>query len=168
MPSNGPTNLTTPAAEEAAAAEAVAIEEAARTAAAEAEAEAKKAADAAAAELTAAQEEAAALAKAAEEEAAAAAKAAQDEATTAAQTAEEEAAEFLASEKKKGRWKPTAGFIAGRTAPKGRRMGHAGAIISAAGDSAAEKSEIMRSFGLTVAPSAGELGSTVASVLARL
>ena len=44
----------------------------------------------------------------------------------------------------------------------------AGTIISAAGDSAAEKSEIMRSFGLTVAPSAGELGSTVASVLAKL
>lgn len=64
--------------------------------------------------------------------------------------------------------KPVIGYVAGLTAPKGRRMGHAGAIISAAGDSAAEKSEIMRSFGLTVAPSAGELGSTVASVLARL
>jgi len=64
--------------------------------------------------------------------------------------------------------KPVIGYVAGLTAPKGRRMGHAGAIISAAGDSAAEKSEIMRSFGLTVAPSAGELGSTVASVLAKL
>ncbi len=64
--------------------------------------------------------------------------------------------------------KPVVGYVAGLTAPKGRRMGHAGAIISAAGDSAAEKSEIMRSFGLTVAPSAGELGSTVASVLAKL
>ncbi|WP_374335212.1 succinate--CoA ligase subunit alpha [Methyloversatilis sp.] len=63
--------------------------------------------------------------------------------------------------------KPVIGYVAGLTAPKGRRMGHAGAIISAAGDSAAEKSEIMRSFGLTVAPSAGELGSTVASVLAK-
>ncbi|WP_018410276.1 succinate--CoA ligase subunit alpha [Methyloversatilis thermotolerans] len=64
--------------------------------------------------------------------------------------------------------KPVIGYVAGLTAPKGRRMGHAGAIISAAGDTAAEKSEIMRSFGLTVAPSAGELGSTVASVLARM
>ncbi|HEY9194385.1 MAG TPA: succinate--CoA ligase subunit alpha [Methyloversatilis sp.] len=62
--------------------------------------------------------------------------------------------------------KPVVGYVAGLTAPKGRRMGHAGAIISAAGDSAAEKSEIMRSYGLTVAPSAGELGSTVAGVLA--
>lgn len=62
--------------------------------------------------------------------------------------------------------KPVVGYVAGLTAPKGRRMGHAGAIISAAGDSAAEKSEIMRSYGLTVAPSAGELGSTVAAMLA--
>ena len=61
---------------------------------------------------------------------------------------------------------PVVGYVAGLTAPKGRRMGHAGAIISAAGDSAAEKSEIMRSYGLTVAPSAGELGSTVAAMLA--
>lgn len=64
--------------------------------------------------------------------------------------------------------KPVIGYVAGLTAPKGRRMGHAGAIISAAGDSAAEKSEIMRSYGLTVAPSAGELGATVAAVLAKL
>ncbi len=61
--------------------------------------------------------------------------------------------------------KPVIGYVAGMTAPKGRRMGHAGAIISAAGDSAAEKSEIMRSFGLHVAPSASELGATVARVL---
>ncbi len=63
--------------------------------------------------------------------------------------------------------KPVVGYVAGLTAPKGRRMGHAGAIISAAGDSAAEKAEIMRSFGLTVSPSAGELGSTMAGVLSR-
>jgi malate-CoA ligase subunit alpha len=64
--------------------------------------------------------------------------------------------------------KPVAGYVAGLTAPKGRRMGHAGAIISAAGDSAAEKTEIMLAHGLSVAPSAGELGSTVAAMLARL
>jgi len=63
--------------------------------------------------------------------------------------------------------KPVIGYVAGLTAPKGRRMGHAGAIISATGDSAAEKTEIMKSFGLTVAPSACELGSTVAEVLRR-
>jgi len=62
--------------------------------------------------------------------------------------------------------KPVIGYVAGLTAPKGRKMGHAGAIISAVGDSAAEKAEIMKSYGLTVAPSAGELGSTVAGVLA--
>ena len=64
--------------------------------------------------------------------------------------------------------KPVIGFVAGLTAPKGRRMGHAGAIISATGDSAAEKAEIMRSYGLTVAPSPGEFGSTVASVMRKL
>ena len=64
--------------------------------------------------------------------------------------------------------KPVVGFVAGLTAPKGRRMGHAGAIISATGDSAAEKAEIMRSYGLTVAPSPGEFGSTVAQVMRKL
>ena len=64
--------------------------------------------------------------------------------------------------------KPVVGYVAGLTAPKGRRMGHAGAIISAAGDSAAEKSDIMRSYGLSVAPSAGELGTTVAAMMAKL
>ncbi len=63
--------------------------------------------------------------------------------------------------------KPVVGYVAGLTAPKGRRMGHAGAIISGAGDSAAEKAEIMSFYGLTVAPSAGELGSTVAGLLGR-
>jgi malate-CoA ligase subunit alpha len=63
--------------------------------------------------------------------------------------------------------KPVIGFVAGLTAPKGRRMGHAGAIISAAGDSAAEKTEIMKSYGLTVAPNPAEFGSTVAKVLGR-
>ncbi|WP_168788600.1 succinate--CoA ligase subunit alpha [Paraburkholderia aromaticivorans] len=63
--------------------------------------------------------------------------------------------------------KPVVGYVAGLTAPKGRRMGHAGAIISATGDSAAEKAEIMKSYGLLVAPSASELGSTVAMALAQ-
>jgi malate-CoA ligase subunit alpha len=63
--------------------------------------------------------------------------------------------------------KPVIGYVAGLTAPKGRRMGHAGAIISAFGDTAAEKAEIMRTAGLTVAASPAELGSTVAAALAR-
>jgi malate-CoA ligase subunit alpha len=63
--------------------------------------------------------------------------------------------------------KPVVGYVAGLTAPKGRRMGHAGAIISAEGDTAAEKAEIMKSYGLYVAPSAAELGSTVALALAK-
>ncbi len=63
--------------------------------------------------------------------------------------------------------KPVIGYVAGLTAPKGRRMGHAGAIISTTGDSAAEKAEIMKSYGLVVAPSASELGATVAAVLGR-
>ncbi len=64
--------------------------------------------------------------------------------------------------------KPVIGFVAGLTAPKGRRMGHAGAIISATGDSAAEKTEIMKSYGLTVAPSPAEFGTTVAKVVKRV
>jgi malate-CoA ligase subunit alpha len=63
--------------------------------------------------------------------------------------------------------KPVIGYVAGLTAPKGRRMGHAGAIISAFGDTAAEKAEIMRSAGLTVAASPAELGSTVAASLSK-
>jgi malate-CoA ligase subunit alpha len=63
--------------------------------------------------------------------------------------------------------KPVVGYVAGLTAPKGRRMGHAGAIISAFGDTAAEKAEIMRSAGLIVAPSPAELGATAARALQR-
>ena len=63
--------------------------------------------------------------------------------------------------------KPVIGYVAGLTAPKGRRMGHAGAIISAFGDTAAEKAEIMRSLGLTVARSPAELGAAVAEALAK-
>jgi malate-CoA ligase subunit alpha len=76
---------------------------------------------------------------------------------------EAEAALFV----KENMSKPVIGYVAGLTAPKGRRMGHAGAIISAFGDTAAEKAEIMRTAGLTVAPSPAELGSTVAAALAK-
>ncbi len=61
--------------------------------------------------------------------------------------------------------KPVIGYVAGLTAPKGRRMGHAGAIIRAFGESAAEKVEIMRGAGITVVPSPADLGSTAARVL---
>lgn len=63
--------------------------------------------------------------------------------------------------------KPVIGYIAGLTAPKGRRMGHAGAIISAFGESAAEKVEILQECGVTVAPNPSEIGSTVARVLGQ-
>ncbi|HTO82619.1 MAG TPA: succinate--CoA ligase subunit alpha [Methylomirabilota bacterium] len=76
---------------------------------------------------------------------------------------EAEAAEFIRQHMKK----PVVAYIAGLTAPKGRRMGHAGAIISAFGESATEKAELLRDAGVIVAPSPSELGTTMASVLAR-
>lgn len=64
--------------------------------------------------------------------------------------------------------KPVVAYIAGLTAPEGRRMGHAGAIISSAGESAAEKVAMLKELGVTIAPTPSAMGETVASVLAAL
>lgn len=77
---------------------------------------------------------------------------------------ESEAADYIKSEMTK----PVVAYIAGLTAPKGRRMGHAGAIVSGKGESAAEKVEILSAAGATMAPNPSELGSTMASVMAKI
>lgn len=82
-------------------------------------------------------------------------------------SAEEDAAQFLADEAKRGRSKPIAGFIAGLTAPPGRTMGHAGAVISGGKGGAEDKIEAMKSAGIAVSPSPAKLGETLMGAIQK-
>lgn len=78
---------------------------------------------------------------------------------------EQEAADYIAHQMKKGRGKPTVAFIAGVTAPPGRRMGHAGAIVSGAGETAQDKIDHFTKLGITVASSPAKLGATMKALM---
>ena len=82
-------------------------------------------------------------------------------------SAEEEAAQFISDERKRGCSKPIAGFVAGRTAPPGRRMGHAGAVISGGKGGAEDKIEAMQSAGIVIAESPSMLGEAVMNAIQR-
>ncbi len=80
-------------------------------------------------------------------------------------SAEEDAAQFIRDEAKRGRSKPMAGFIAGRTAPPGRTMGHAGAVISGGKGGAEDKIAAMEAAGIKVSPSPARLGKTLVEAI---